>query len=259
MILAVLFGSLVGLALGLTGGGGSILAVPLLVYGLNFEFRQAVALSLTIVGLTALYGAYLQRSHGYVAWAQGALVGLGGVFAVPVGVSIGEQLSEQTSLILFAILMGYIGSTMLFSRKGMNAPRWLRCHTSEASTVLCPSCIIKLLVSGGITGTLSGLFGVGGGFLLIPALMAVAGLSIEFATATSLVSIVIISGAGAFSNAGQLVGVPLFLPIAFLLGSGVGMQLGVKLKRLCSPKTLRRLFGVAVLVMAVFVLVQNLG
>ena len=64
MVLAALFGSLVGLALGLTGAGRSILAVPLLVYGLGFEFRQAVALSLAIVGLTALYGAFLQRSHG---------------------------------------------------------------------------------------------------------------------------------------------------------------------------------------------------
>jgi uncharacterized protein len=259
MVLAALFGSLVGLALGLTGGGGSILAVPLLVYGLGFEFRQAVALSLAIVGLTALYGAFLQRSHGHVAWGQGLLVGLGGAFAVPGGVLVGEQLSERTSLILFAVLMGYIGGKMLFSRKSVRTPYWLRCGTAEGAIVLCPSCICKLLIAGGITGTLSGLFGVGGGFLLVPALMAVAGVSIEYATATSLVSIVIISGAGAISNANQLVGVPFLIPITFLVGSGVGMRVGVRVKQLCSPKVLRMLFGIAVLLMAAFVLLRNLG
>lgn len=259
MIIAPLFGSLVGLALGLTGGGGSILAVPLLVYGLSFEFRQAVALSLAIVGLTALYGALLQRSHGYVAWTQGLLVGVGGVFAVPLGVQLGEQLSDRTSLILFAALMGYIGSRMLLSQKTMAAPSWLRCGEGDKSKVLCASCILKLLISGGITGTLSGLFGVGGGFLLIPALMAVGSLSIEYATATSLVSIVIISGSGALSNISQLAGIPLAIPITFLLGSGFGMRLGVALKKKCSPKALRSIFGLAVLSMAAFVLWKNLG
>lgn len=258
VLLAALYGSCVGLALGLTGGGGSIVAVPLLVYGLHFEFRQAVALSLAIVGLTALYGALLQRARGHVAWSHGITLGIGGIFAVPLGVRIGEHLSDRASLLLFALLMMYIAGRMLLSRRHLRAPAWLRCGEPGQINSLCPSCIVKLLVAGGITGILSGLFGVGGGFLLIPTLMAVAQLSIEYAMATSLVSIVIISATGLVSNANQLTSVSLIIPTIFLVGSGLGMQLGIRVKKSCSPERLQLIFGIAVVAMAVFVLFKNI-
>ncbi|MFY8216203.1 MAG: TSUP family transporter, partial [Chthoniobacterales bacterium] len=79
----LLFGAIVGLSLGLTGGGGSIFAVPLLVYGLSMDFRRAVALSLAVVGLTALYGAVVQARQGRVLWGAGIVLGIGGVLSAP--------------------------------------------------------------------------------------------------------------------------------------------------------------------------------
>ena len=102
---------IVGLSLGLTGGGGSIFAVPLLVYGLGLDFRSSVALSLAVVGLTSAYGAALQARQGHVLWGAGAVLGLGGVLAAPLGAWIGAQMPQRLSLLLFAALMVFIGAT----------------------------------------------------------------------------------------------------------------------------------------------------
>jgi uncharacterized membrane protein YfcA len=258
MIQALLYGSVVGLSLGLTGGGGSILAVPLLVYGLAFEFRQAVALSLGIVGATSLYGAILHRNQGLVLWKQGVALGLGGILGVPLGVLLGTQVSDRVALILFAGLMAYIALTMLFPSHKPSMPRWIQCSGDLAEPDVPIGCLSKLLVAGFVTGMLSGLFGVGGGFLLIPALMGVARVGIQQAMATSLVAIVIISGSGFVSNSAALAQIPFAIPTVFFGGSALGMTLGVATKRFCSPRTLQIVFGVGVLGTAVFVLLKNL-
>ena len=114
--MALVYGVIVGLSLGLTGGGGSIFAVPLLLYGLGLDFRRAVAVSLAVVGLTALYGAVLQARRGHVLWGAGAVLGLGGVMAAPLGGWIGARLPAQLSLLLFAALMIFIGERMLLRK-----------------------------------------------------------------------------------------------------------------------------------------------
>lgn len=111
-LLPVILGSIVGISLGLTGGGGSIFAVPLLVYALGLELRRAVALSLAIVGLTALFGALIQGRHGRVLWKAGGTLGAGGIVAAPLGARVGEWLPEPIALYLFAALMGVVGLLM---------------------------------------------------------------------------------------------------------------------------------------------------
>jgi len=259
VILAVLFGSLVGISLGLTGGGGSTFAVPLLIYGLGFTFQRATALSLAVVGVTALYGAVLHRREGHVRWFEGIVLGLGGIAGVPLGRFIAQQISERTSLILFASLMVYIALRMLFPNRGPGSPRWLQCRARGGDAERLPlSCVARLGGAGFLTGILSGLFGVGGGFLLMPALLIVAQASIREAMATSLVSIVIIAFAGVSGSVQLLTSIGVLIPGLFLLGSVCGMTAGVVIKKSCAPRTLQIIFGVSVLLTAVFVFTANI-
>ena len=182
MFLTLLYGGIVGLSLGFTGGGGSIFAVPLLVYGLGLDFRSAVALSLAVVGLTAAYGAAIQAREGNVLWRAGAVLGLGGILSAPLGARIGTQMPERLSLLLFAALMAFIGLQMLRRKDaGLDGVplSWMRCQREAGEKPRFSfSCAGKILGAGALSGLLSGIFGVGGGFLIVPALLIVACASI---------------------------------------------------------------------------------
>lgn len=255
---AILYGSIVGLSLGLTGGGGSIFAVPLLIYGLGFEFAQATALSLGIVAATALFGAVLHRGQGHVLWRHGIVLGAGGLLGLPAGTRIAASLSERTALIMFSCLMVFIGARMLSPRRGARQQARGGEHLGGSS----PHTMrlrggLGLGVAGIATGVLSGLFGVGGGFLLTPALLTVSRVGIHQAMATSLVSIVIIASSGFLSTATRLSGVSPTMPGLFFIGSLVGMVCGISLKKRFSPRMLQIVFGVSVLATAVFVVVRS--
>ena len=252
--IALLHGSVVGLSLGLTGGGGSIFAVPLLVYGLDLSFRQAVTLSLGTVGSTATLGAALQRRGVYVLWLHGALIGCGGIMGVPIGTLLGSLLSQEHSLTLFGLLMLFIATWMLFPHYGPRTPRWMKCAPQSSTTRLPTPCIIRLLVAGFLTGILSGLLGVGGGFLLIPAILTVTHATIQQAMATSLVAIAIISVTGFLQNLSSLKSLSPLVPTLFLIGSAIGMFAGVSIKKRCSARLLQIIFGLAIIVCGIFVL-----
>jgi uncharacterized membrane protein YfcA len=257
-MLALLYGALVGLSLGLTGGGGSIFAVPLLVYGLSLDFRKAVAFSLVVVGSTALYGAVLQARNHKVMWRAGALIGLGGVASAPLGALIGAHTPERLSLLLFALIMAVVGIQMLKGHiiAGVAA---LACqHTASGELRFSLSCAAKLFFAGLVTGILSGIFGVGGGFLLVPALLIVAALPVEGAMATSLVAIFLISLSGFVAHIDQFSVDDAQMAFTFLLGSGLGMTIGAETKAHLPSTTLRRLFGALVLGTAAFVVFRNL-
>lgn len=260
--LAVAFGLLVGLSLGLTGGGGSILAVPLLVYGLGMELRTAVALSLVIVGTTSLFGAFLQAKSGQVLWRAGAILGLGGIAVAPLGALAGAGMSDDLVVMLFAGLMLVVGLQMLRGASGTEVPtsRMFACSSDDAGLPeVGVSCVTKLLTAGALTGFLSGLFGVGGGFLLVPALLFVAGVSIQRALATSLVAIALTSVSGFISNVGAAESVPVAVAVIFALGSLAGMQGGAVAKQYIPGTLLRRVFAVAVVGVGGFMVVTTLG
>lgn len=262
MILTLLYGAIVGLSLGLTGGGGSIFAVPLLIYGLGMDLRRAVAVSLAVVGLTALYGAILQARHGQVLWGAGALIGLGGIAAAPLGAWIGAGLSATVSMLLFAALMIFIGLRMLRQNPGGGEVplEWMRCERlPNGNPKFTWRCALKLLGVGVGTGILAGIFGVGGGFLVVPALLLVACSEINRALATSLVGIFLIAVSGFVANAHALSPADVIPALQFLAGGAIGMTAGTWLKKGISPLVLQRIFGLAVLGTAVFLIVKNLG
>jgi len=260
---ALISGILVGLSLGLTGGGGSIFAVPLLIYGLGLPLRDAVAISLAVVGATALFGAVLQSRHsGLVLWGAGAMLGLGGIIGAPFGAKIGMALPDPLVLVLFSLMMLVIGVRML--RSGSSAVEiplsWAACARGEHGLPrFTPTCGGKLVAAGAVTGILSGIFGVGGGFLVVPALMFVTGVTIERALATSLVGIALISGAAFGANVWlEARPLPAVLTLVFLAGALGGMVAGSSLKHHLPATVLRRIFGVSVILLALLIAVKTL-
>ncbi len=257
MIEIILSGSLVGLSLGLTGGGGSILAVPLLLGVVGLGLRDAVTVSLAGVGLTALYGALLQRHQ--VRWGAGALLGLGGVAGAPLGASLGASWPESLTLGLFALLMLFIAWKMWGGTNSSEVPlSFLTCRADSAGQLNFQwSCAGKLVAAGALTGVLSGIFGVGGGFLVVPALVLVTAMPMPAALATSLIGIFLISGAALVANLVALPTFPTDTAGWFLLGGAVGMTGGSWGKSLLSPALLRRIFAVTLVFVALWVAVRS--
>jgi len=269
-MLPALFGVVIGMALGLTGGGGSIFAVPLLVYGLGVAPHEAVAVSLAAVAATAASGALPALRSGLVEYRAGAIFAAGGVFAAPFGVRIGHALPGATVMTAFGSLMLVVAALMW--RKAGRLPQEATvvragvamddggsdggpvCRLSpERRLRLTAPCGIALTVVGALTGVLSGLFGVGGGFVIVPALTFISELDIHRAVSTSLfvITVVATSAVASLILGGQAL--PWKLTLFFMLGGCAGMGLGrVLAGRLAGP-TLQRCFaatmvGVAVLV-----------
>lgn len=249
----LLFGLLVGLALGLTGGGGSILAVPLLLYGTGLPLREAVAVSLAVVGLTALYGAIVQRCN--VLWGAGLALGVGGMLGAAPGAWAGAWIPEGVTLAWFAMLMLFIAWRMWRNAVAGKVPvmPWACARAPSGLPEFHWSCAAKLFAAGLLAGVLSGWFGVGGGFLLVPALLLVTAMPMPYALATSLVAIALISAPAFAANLVLIERFPIATAAWFLAGGAVGMTLGAPLKHRLPDAALKRVFAVVVFGVALWV------
>lgn len=258
MSLFPLYGAVVGLALGLTGGGGSILAVPLLMYALGLPLRDAVMVSLLVVGGTALFGAVLQRK--LAVWRAGLVLSVGGLAGAPVGAWLGSRLPEPVVLGLLAALMAVLGIRLWRGRHATEVPLGFWACRREPDGVLrfhWP-CAGKLGLAGGLTGLLAGVFGVGGGFLLVPALIWVAALPMERALPSSLVGIAGISAAAFISNSAHIDSFPWVQASLFLLGSLGGMLAGTWIKTRLSNQLLQQGFALVLVGVALWMGYQAL-
>ncbi len=271
MLLSTVFGLIVGFALGLTGGGGSIFAVPLLVYGLGLPMHEAVVISLAAVGATALGGGLVRLRTGEAELRIAMIFGLSGILGAPLGAWLHPQFPEKMLLTGFALLMLAIAVRMW--RQARHQPEETRIVRAGAAAIddmagpVCrydpggrlqftSRCAVRLVLIGSVTGLLSGLFGVGGGFLIVPALVFIASLSMRRAVATSLWVIVIISTIGFVSHllAGHRLDVGITL--GFTLGGLGGMAIGVVLGQRIAGPTLQKLFTAMVVAVAAFMLVK---
>jgi hypothetical protein len=249
-VLSIVFGSLIGFALGLTGGGGSIFAVPMLVYGLAVPPREAIGVSLAAVGTTALLGALGRLRAGEVNIRVGLLFAIAGMLGAPLGTAINAYLPEWLLLLMFAGLMVAIAVRMWNKAR----PAGTSSATTVANTTITLRDLAGLGVVGLITGVLSGLFGVGGGFLIVPGLVLAGKLPVHRAVATSLLVIAMISASGLASYllAGRHLG--LELTVLFVVGGALGMLAGTWLSRRLSAPKLQRLFAVVMVAVALFVI-----
>jgi uncharacterized membrane protein YfcA len=271
VILSLLFGLIVGFALGLTGGGGSVFAVPLLVYGLGVPAHEAVVISLAAVGATALGGGLARLRTGEAELRTAFVFGLSGIVGAPLGAWLSPRFPEAALLGGFALLMLAVAIRMW--RQASRRPEETRlvragadpsydntgpvCRYDPAGRLQFTSrCAVRLMLTGSATGLLSGLFGVGGGFLIVPALVLVASLPMRRAVATSLWVIAIISAIGLFSHviAGHRLDVA--ITTGFVLGGLTGMVIGIAVGRRIAGPVLQKLFAGMIVAVAGFMLVK---
>lgn len=242
--LAIVLAVLVGVSLGLLGGGGSILAVPLLVYVAGMEPKEAIATSLLVVGATSAVALLPHARARRVRWRTGLLFGAAGMVGAYAGGRIAEFIPGEVLLVAFALMMLATAAAMIRGRRAPDRPA----HSEIP--------VLRVLLDGLVVGLVTGLVGAGGGFLIVPALVLLGGLSMPVAVGTSLLVIAMKSFAGL---AGYLASVQIDWPIALGVTAAavLGSLVGSRLTGVVQPDTLRKGFGWFVVAMGVFVLVQQ--
>lgn len=245
-LLATAMGSLVGLSLGMFGSGGSVLAVPILVYVLGYETKSAIAMSLAIVGLTALTGAVLQWRRGALCHKAALFFSVIGIIGTLGGTWVALRVSGTLQLILFGLLMVVVALAMLRKKEADLTQGKDECH-------------MRPELAGGLgagVGFMTGFLGVGGGFLIVPALNTLGNLKLRLAIGTSLLVIAVNSAAGVLGYLGK---VPFDWPIVviFVAVSSLASFLGVALSHRLHVGKLRKGFAGFILVLGVWLVVKN--
>jgi len=241
--LSLILGSLVGFSLGLIGGGGSILTVPLLVYVIGDSVSSAIGTSLAIVGLNAVFGFVGHWRQRRVRLKTGLSFGLSGVAGAFLGAWLGHFLPGKRILAAIGMLrrrepQALVGEQAAF-RDTYGIAEWA-----------------KVIVSGLVVGILTGFFGVGGGFVIVPALVVVLGMPMHLAVGTSLLIIAINSGAGLLAHL-QYGGIDVPTTLLFAIGGLLGALGGAALAGRVREANLRRIFAYGMVVVALYLLYQN--
>ncbi|MGO2559322.1 sulfite exporter TauE/SafE family protein [Brachybacterium sp.] len=247
LTLTLLLATLIGVSLGLLGGGGSILTVPILTYVAGLPPKEAIAASLFVVGATSALSAITHARAGRVRWRTGLIFGTAGMAGAFGGGILGGYLPGAVLMTAFALMMVATSIAML---RGRRAAR-----SEDPSPGELPT--LKIVLEGLAVGLATGLIGAGGGFLVVPALALLGGLPMPVAVGTSLVVIALKSFAGL---AGYLSSVSLdwLLVGGVTLAALVGSLAGARLAGHFPEAALRKGFGIFVLVMGVVVLIQEL-
>lgn len=242
--LAIALAVLVGVSLGLLGGGGSILAVPLLVYVAGMDAKEAIATSLLVVGTTSAVALIPHARAGRVRWRTGLLFGAAGMVGAYAGGRVAEFIPGSLLLVAFALMMLATAVAMIRGRKSPDKPA----HTELP--------VVRVLLDGVVVGLVTGLVGAGGGFLIVPALVLLGGLPMSVAVGTSLLVIAMKSFAGL---AGYLASVEIdwSFALAVTAAAVVGSLIGSRLSGVIAPDTLRKGFGYFVVVMGLVLLAQQ--
>ena len=243
--LTVVLAVFVGIALGLLGGGGSILTVPLLAYVAGMEAKQAIATSLLVVGTTSAVAAVSHARAGRVQWRTGLFFGVAGMAGAYGGGVLARFIPGSVLLIGFAVMMIATAIAMLRGRKDAGP-------VEPGHRIPVP----KVIAEGLVVGLVTGLVGAGGGFLVVPALALLGGLPMPIAVGTSLVVIAMKSFAG---FAGYLSSVSIDWKVAGMVTAAavVGALGGARLTALVNPDSLRKSFGWFVLVMSSVILFEE--
>jgi uncharacterized membrane protein YfcA len=247
--LALGSGGLIGLVLGLIGGGGSILAVPLLVYAVGIQSPHvAIGTAAFAVAVNAAAGLALHARRARVRWPCALVFSVAGVGGALAGAALGKAVDGQKLLALFGLVMILVGVFMLRPKAEQSSPSpWL---SRENARHLLP----RLAVLGAAVGLMSGFFGIGGGFLIVPALMLAAGMDLKEATGASLIAVLAFGLSSATSYAWSgLVDWPV---AAWLIAGGTaGAMAGTRLNAWLGSRrhALGRLFAIFVMLAGAYV------
>jgi uncharacterized membrane protein YfcA len=292
-LLASPLGFLVGLSLGALGGGGSILAVPALVYGVGESAQAATATSLLVVGFAALVGVVPHWRKGHVRLCAGLLFGVAGIGGSFVGTALNHGVDEDVLLLAFSIFMVVAGVAMLrrsrrtttavevpgvgavelgitdvpigptsspgvVDRCGLMVPCGpdedggaLLTRTEAPRTRLDTATVAKVLAAGSVVGLLTGFFGVGGGFVIVPALVLTLGFAMPEAVGTSLVVIAINAAVALVMRAGSST-IDWSAALPFLVTAAAGTVIGGRIGERVDPRRLTGAFVVLLSLVAVY-------
>ena len=254
MILAVLCGSLVGFTLGLIGGGGSIMATPLLLYVVGLPPHVAIGTGALAVSANSFINFGGHARSGNVRWRSAILFAVIGMAGAAIGSTLGKTFDGQRLLFLFAVLMVVVGVMML---RRESRPQGAAGASAETFT---PGAIAKVTVAALIVGMLSGLFGIGGGFLIVPGLLFSTGMPMILAVGSSLLAV------GSFGlttavNYGWSGLVDWQVAAEYISGGIAGGLIGMRLCNYLAPRkaALNNVFAGLVFVVAAYMLYRNLG
>ena len=235
--------ALIGISLGLLGGGGSILAVPILVYVVGMAAKPAIVASLLVVGTTSLVGAFRHWWRSNVDLRAALIFGFISMAGSYAGGRIAAQVSDTFQMVLFAVVMLGASISMLRSRK----------EEAPADKAVRMPLVVG---AAGVVGLLTGVVGVGGGFLIVPALVLFAGLSMKRAVGTSLLVIAMNSASGFLAYAGTVQIDWRYISI-FTALAVAGVFIGSALVQHVSQAALTRAFAWFLVAVAGFILIQN--
>lgn len=242
-LLGLLLSAAIGLSLGLLGGGGSILTVPVLVYVLHVEAHQAIGVSLAVVGIASLVGAIRNYQRAQVDLPTVLLFAPSGIAGTFLGSQLTYLLSPSMLMVVFATIM-IIVAVMMISKKD-----WQLTRANQ-------QIVGKAILAGFMIGILTGFLGVGGGFLIVPALLFFGGLDIKKAIGTSLLIIFINCVTGLFSHLSHSsFDIPLTLTVTILAVTGT--LIGTAISQRVAAANLNRWFAIFIFLVAIFLLVRN--
>ncbi len=258
----LLLGSLTGITLALTGAGGAIIAVPLLIFGLHLTMVEAVPVALLAVCLSATMGAMIALVQGKVRYRAAALIAFTGAIASPIGLWLAQKLPNAPLTILFAFILAYVAVDML--RQSMrdnnniaadNTTQPCLVETADGRLIWTWFCARALALSGALVGFLSGLLGVGGGFVVVPALKKVTNLQMQSILATSLAVITLVSAVGV-TTATLMGGMKWSIAIPFTIGALAGMLIGRIFASHISGEKLQQAFALVAICISVGLIIK---
>ncbi|MDX2243203.1 MAG: sulfite exporter TauE/SafE family protein [Leptolyngbyaceae cyanobacterium bins.302] len=249
----------IGVSLGLLGGGGSVLAVPILVYAMGINPKSAIAMSLVIVGTVSLMGAIRHWRNGNINFRTAYIFGSATMLGAFGGAKVATLpfVTGTLQMLLFAILMLVAAGFMIWnsSRSASQASVQER-DLSLYPRPICKHCWLWLVSEGFGVGALTGLVGVGGGFAIVPALVLLGKIPMKQAIGTSLLIIAMNSGVGFLGYFGT-VDLNWTLISSFTLAATLGTVAGTYLAQFVQAKQLQKSFGYFLLAVATFVVFQN--
>lgn len=264
MLIEIFLGLVVGIIMALTGAGGGILAVPLLVFGAGLNIAQAAPVGLLAVGVSAAFGAALGLKKGIVRYKAALLMASTGMVLAPLGVWLANRVDNRWLSILFSLILLFVAVKTFRqagndnAQKSKDPERKPPCivGAETGKFIWTGPCARALALSGSIAGLLSGLLGVGGGFVLVPALKRYTDLAMQSIIASSLAVIALVSVSGVASSAlaGSL---NWNIALPFAAGAVGGMLVGRVASARIPASMLQKGFAVLTAIVAAIMIVRS--
>lgn len=247
----------IGISLGLLGGGGSVLALPILVYVMGVAPKSAIAMTLVIVGSVSLLGVIPHWRRGNINFKKAVIFGSATMLGAFLGAKIATNpgVTARFQMTLFAVMMLLMAVFMLRRNSPTKSPA-KKDELALYPQPVCKYCWLWLPTEGLGVGILTGLVGVGGGFAIVPALVLLGNTPMKEAIGTSLLIIALNAVAGLLGYLGH-VSFDIYLTVSFTIAASLGTLIGVYLAQFSSAQQLQKSFGYFLLAVAAFVLFQN--